>query len=605
MLSLIDISLFKINTQYLWGRFLDRPKNRNQIDIQNNEIEILGWVLGKSSTAVAVEIISEGKIIQKVPINRKRPGVAKAYPQVPEAKNSGFVTKVKLPELVSEQELTLKVILKDETAIPIGKIKITPLPSPPILEVDWGISHQTQEQPTEATQEPRVEILDVHLLELDSKHLSGNYIDTPQKGDRINTCKVKIGGWVVGKSSPAIAVEVSSNGKVLQVTPIDQSFPHVSRHHAHIFWSKIVGFSTKLDLRGLSEEVELVIKAILEDKEERIPIAKLRLRHNYTQTETLEVNQKFQQLKKEHNIAVENLLAENRQFSSILELAEQAPYKWLVTSEVEKSSIVAGICMVKDEDDMIYYSLAGNYRQGIRRFVVIDNLSTDATPYEVRRFRNDYPEALVYLLEDADPVFEKYKKISAAAEFAHKLWNAKWILPFDTDEVLFSYNQSLHTILQQLDSKHQCIGLARRNHVIMSFDDEFELNPLKRMTYRKKQDNCENDGYSKIFVRWKPGMTIGQGHHRVSFKDKTIPVTVLGKDYGLVLREYQFRSKEQTRKKIVNGGKAYKNITKVQGGRHWQNRYQVYQELGEKFIDEFYDSLVDEEIDVVYDPAWL
>lgn len=604
MLSLIDISLFKINTQYLWGRFLDRPKNRNKIDIQNNEIEILGWVLGKSSPAVAVEIISEGKILQKVPINRKRPGVAKAYPQVPEAKNSGFVTKVKLPELVSEKQLTLKVILKDETAIPIGKIKISPLPSPPVLQVDWGISHQTQEQLTETTQEPRVEILDVHLLELDSEDLWGYHIDTPKKGDRMNTSIIKIGGWVVGKSSPAIAIEVSINGKVLQVAPIDQSFPHISSRYPGI-WSHFVGFSTKFDISGLSEELELVIKAILEKKGELIPIAKLRLHHNYTQIETLEVNQKFQQLKKEHNIAVENLLAENRKFSSILELAEQAPYNWSVTSEVEKSSIVAGICMVKDEDDMIYYSLAGNYRQGIRRFVVINNLSTDGTPEEVRRFRNDYPEALVYLLEDADPVFQKYKKISAAAEFAHSLWKAKWILPFDTDEVLFSYNQSLYTILQQLDSKHQCIGLARRNHVIMPFYDESESNPLKRMTYRKKQDHCENDGYSKIFVRWKPGMTIGQGHHRVSFKDQTIPVTVLGKDYGLVLREYQFRSKEQTRKKIVNGGKAYQTITNVQGGRHWRNRYQVYQELGEKFIDEFYDSLVDEEIDVVYDPAWL
>ncbi|NER01850.1 MAG: glycosyltransferase family 92 protein [Okeania sp. SIO3C4] len=121
-LEIIDISLSKIDSQHLWGYYIDRPKKGDKIDLYNNEIEITGWVLGKSSPAVAVEIISEGNIIQTVTIEKQRPGVAKAYPGVGGAKNSGFATKVGVTQQLLQKNLLLQVILEDQSRIPICSI---------------------------------------------------------------------------------------------------------------------------------------------------------------------------------------------------------------------------------------------------------------------------------------------------------------------------------------------------------------------------------------------------------------------------------------------------------------------------------------------------
>ncbi len=133
-LEVIDISLPKLDWQNLWGCHIDRPKKREKFDSNNNEIEIMGWVLGKSSRAVAVEIISSENIIKTVPIDQKRPGVAKtkAYAHIREAINSGFATKVELTPGVLGREMLLQAILEDESRIPIGKIRMSPL-SPSLI----------------------------------------------------------------------------------------------------------------------------------------------------------------------------------------------------------------------------------------------------------------------------------------------------------------------------------------------------------------------------------------------------------------------------------------------------------------------------------------
>ena len=60
-LEVIDVSLPKVDSQNLWEYHIDRPQKGEKID--SGDIEIMGWVLGKSSQAVEVEIISQGKII--------------------------------------------------------------------------------------------------------------------------------------------------------------------------------------------------------------------------------------------------------------------------------------------------------------------------------------------------------------------------------------------------------------------------------------------------------------------------------------------------------------------------------------------------------------
>ncbi|NEQ36106.1 MAG: hypothetical protein F6K40_07340 [Okeania sp. SIO3I5] len=123
-IEIVDISFSKIDSQNLLKYHIDRPKKGDKIDCYNNQIEIIGWILGKESQPVAVEILSNGKLLQKVSINKKRPGVAKTYPQIPQAKTSGFVANIEVIGLPKESELTLQAILKNKSRVLLGSIKL-------------------------------------------------------------------------------------------------------------------------------------------------------------------------------------------------------------------------------------------------------------------------------------------------------------------------------------------------------------------------------------------------------------------------------------------------------------------------------------------------
>ncbi|NEO52709.1 MAG: hypothetical protein F6K54_06225 [Okeania sp. SIO3B5] len=116
------VELLKPVSSLLHGCYLDRPK-KGQI-FQQNTIKLAGWVVGNNSPAVAVEIISNGQVIQTASINKQRSGVAKAYPQVAHAKTSGFSTEIQVISLPKESELTLQAILKDKSRVPLGSLKL-------------------------------------------------------------------------------------------------------------------------------------------------------------------------------------------------------------------------------------------------------------------------------------------------------------------------------------------------------------------------------------------------------------------------------------------------------------------------------------------------
>lgn len=117
-----SVKICKPDPNLLHGCYLDRPK---QGEIFNQHtIKLAGWVVGKKSLAVAVEVIGNGQVMQTVPINQQRIGVAKAYPQIPQAKISGFETEIEVISLPKASELTLQAVLKDQTRVPISDVKL-------------------------------------------------------------------------------------------------------------------------------------------------------------------------------------------------------------------------------------------------------------------------------------------------------------------------------------------------------------------------------------------------------------------------------------------------------------------------------------------------
>ena len=266
-----------------------------------------------------------------------------------------------------------------------------------------------------------------------------------------------------------------------------------------------------------------------------------------------------------------------------------------------KDPVIAGVSMFKDEEDIVYQNLLWHYTQGIKRFVLLDNRSSDNTADEIRRFANNYPDACVYLIEDREIGYYQSRKITAVAEFAHSMWGAEWIFPFDADEFLCSYRAPLDSVLQTLGKEHLCIRFPYQGYILRSFYENSEPNPVKRITHRLTGNI--NQG-TKVMVRWQAGMTIAQGNHDLYLNDQLIPASVNGEDIGLVLKHYAFRSKEHIRRKIINGGKAYKAAISLSAetGISWKTWDNEYQSRGEAYIEESYQSLCNSPADAIYDP---
>jgi len=121
LIKILKVHKLSKKSELLVDFRIDSPKQGEAIDTYS--ISIIGWAIGKKSPAVAVELLSDGKVLKKVPIGKPRPRVQKLYPEIPEAKNSGFTTALGLIGLPLKSKLIIEVLLKDKTRVRIAEVQ--------------------------------------------------------------------------------------------------------------------------------------------------------------------------------------------------------------------------------------------------------------------------------------------------------------------------------------------------------------------------------------------------------------------------------------------------------------------------------------------------
>lgn len=138
------------------------------------------------------------------------------------------------------------------------------------------------------------------------------------------------------------------------------------------------------------------------------------------------------------------------------------------------------------------------------------------------------------------------------------------------------------------------------DYVIMT-DDSGELNPFKRMQYRHRDPNP----LDKVIVRFRPGICIDEGHHRV-FDSYGRPVPGIAK--GICIRHFSVRGAERFVAKAVRDGTGLElaNGLDESIGAHSRMYKQTVDQHGPKALAEhyrrhFYFELPDERM--VWDPA--
>jgi len=142
------------DSEALWGFNIDNPNKSYTTD--KYEVICSGWLLGKKSDVVAVEIISDSLKVAKTLVNLPRPDVAERYPTLSKAGICGFSVAVEVGEMLPEGELRLDAIFSDQSSLPIASIKFQKkLPFLEQVEVDLQRSRLKLQQAQEELERVR------------------------------------------------------------------------------------------------------------------------------------------------------------------------------------------------------------------------------------------------------------------------------------------------------------------------------------------------------------------------------------------------------------------------------------------------------------------
>ena len=239
----------------------------------------------------------------------------------------------------------------------------------------------------------------------------------------------------------------------------------------------------------------------------------------------------------------------------------------------------AAITMVKDEADIIQANLAWLHHIGVRRFLILDNLSTDSTPDQIARFQARRPDAGVAVVRD--PIVAHYQadKMTWLAQKAQSLWpEIEWLLPVDADEFLIA-RHGLKALAFVPDAVH-AMTIPKTVHFLQAGIRPRSKNVLARMPVRSELFVVP----PKVILRARPYLGLTQGNHKARSADRRRIQYTGGFQYGFYYRKFQTRSFEHFLRKVRNGGTAIlaaRAEGREVGGEHWMAWFDILATEGE------------------------
>jgi len=228
--------------------------------------------------------------------------------------------------------------------------------------------------------------------------------------------------------------------------------------------------------------------------------------------------------------------------------------------------------LVRDEEDIIEEHLRYHLAQGVDQVIVTDNLSTDATPRLLEKYRQ---RGLVHVIREEDDTYMQRRWVTRMARLASQEFAADWVIHSDADEFWWPRVGDLKETIRRYDRQADVIWARRFNFVprpsvpgpfyeFMVIREVISRNPVGRPLP------------PKVCHRAVPDAQVSQGNHRVHGTGLTRTVT----DAGLEILHFPLRSYEQFANKIARGGRAYERNRELppQVGRTWRHLYELYKQ---------------------------
>ena len=361
-----------------------------------------------------------------------------------------------------------------------------------------------------------VKILNIQEVTLispeDPELLWGFNIEAPAIGTKVNPSNILIGGWVIGKKSRAVKVELICNGEVIREMPVSQHRPDVAAVFSGVPLAENSGYATEWEITGTFPECEIFIQAVLAD-DTRVKIGLVRLQEIIYSTP-------------------KDSLREKCRLSVCAIMKDEAPYlvEWL-----EFHKIV-----------------------GVERFYLYNNNSSDNTLDIVQ----PYIESGEVVLHDWP--FSPQQQASA---YEHCLKEYKqeseWIAFLDLDEFLFpTEKEKLTEVLEEFDSV-PAVGVNTLTFGSSAHETRPEGLQVENFT-KRSTDNFEVNRYVKSIVRPEEILRPSCPHFFIPINNEACSVTENKEPLEgsiserlsvqkLRINHYYTRSKQEMKEKVVRG----------------------------------------------------
>lgn len=227
--------------------------------------------------------------------------------------------------------------------------------------------------------------------------------------------------------------------------------------------------------------------------------------------------------------------------------------------------MIWGVSVVKDEADIIEATVTHMLTQ-LDRLLIADNLSTDGT----REILEGFDER-VEIVEDLEVGHYQAVKMSHLAERAREE-GARWVVPFDADELWFSREGRLGDLLASLPSDFLLAQAVLFDHVA-SPEGLGWRNPLP-------------NPLRKVACRSLPELGIQQGNHEAGYRGIERCPALLD---AVVVHHFPYRSLPQFLTKVRNGVRSYEATDlPPTTGAHKREFGRILAEEGERAISHLF-----------------
>lgn len=240
---------------------------------------------------------------------------------------------------------------------------------------------------------------------------------------------------------------------------------------------------------------------------------------------------------------------------------------------------VWAIMMVRDEEDIIAYTLQHLISEGVSGIILGDHQSVDTTFSRAAEVAVQNPQVPIYPVKVEEPGYYQSVIMTQLMQLAIDA-GATHILPCDADELWYSPDG--RQVTEVISENDGAVAAVCYNHCETGLDDHNIENPFERMLYRWDMIHCR-----RIAFKTFPGAIITQGNHGVLVRGKSLPQRDL-----LAVRHYPWRGFDQFLHKTKVAGESLaktKGLPQVFGG-HWRGYKNILDAGGVFALRALYDS---------------